>query len=52
MSTLRKDSGQMKVKTQYLKAVKARNEGNHPYSIEIAHKIEEFLGVCKFSKGF
>lgn len=32
MSTLRKDSGQMKVKTRYLKAAVARNEGNFPYN--------------------
>lgn len=38
MCTLRKDSGHMKVKTQDLKAVVARNEGNSPYSTEPAHK--------------
>lgn len=38
MATLRKDSGQMKVKTRYLKAVEARKEGNCPYSTETAHK--------------
>ena len=52
MSTLRKDSGQTKVKIRYLKAVEASNERNYPYSTEIAHKIEELLDICKFCKGF
>lgn len=46
MSTLRKDSGQIKVKTHYLKAVKAKNEGNCPYSTETVHKYRKKHFVC------
>lgn len=50
MYTPRKDSGQIKVKTQRLKTDETRNEGNYPYSSQVMVEDLEFASSTKASE--